>query len=202
MQGDRLGAAEECQVDAAILAQPLRADLLPEAWIGPPAVRHLRALLRPRVQPVRLRTLRRNWIHVVLGGHGHDRPTGCWSGPAGAWLDSLPLPSVSREVINDDLVLIDALQIPIDRLDWEVHQRARSGPRVKVLAQLRGVGPVIALVTLAEIGDASRFGSARKLGGLGRAHPDRPRFRTAPSGTATSLHNGHLAGLRAVRGRP
>ena len=32
------------KVDAAILAQLLRADLLPEAWIAPPQVRQLRAL--------------------------------------------------------------------------------------------------------------------------------------------------------------
>ena len=37
VQGDRLGAAEERQGRAAILAQLLRADLLPEAWIAPPA---------------------------------------------------------------------------------------------------------------------------------------------------------------------
>jgi len=43
------------KVDAAILAQLLRADLLPEAWIAPPAVRQLRALLRHRAQLVRLR---------------------------------------------------------------------------------------------------------------------------------------------------
>ncbi len=33
------------RVDAAILAQLLRAELLPEAWIAPPQVRQLRALL-------------------------------------------------------------------------------------------------------------------------------------------------------------
>ena len=36
------------KVDAAILAQLLRADLLPEAWIAPAKVRQLRALLRHR----------------------------------------------------------------------------------------------------------------------------------------------------------
>jgi transposase len=51
------------KVDAAILAQLLRADLLPEAWIAPPAVRQLRAVLRHRIQLVRLRTLLRNWPH-------------------------------------------------------------------------------------------------------------------------------------------
>jgi hypothetical protein len=37
------------KVDAAILAQLLRADLLPEAWIAPAKVRQLRALLRHRI---------------------------------------------------------------------------------------------------------------------------------------------------------
>src|SRR6266513_4213814 len=151
------------KVDAAILGQLLRANLLPEAWIAPPPVRQLRALLRHRIQLVRLRTLLRNRIHAIVAGHGHGRPGGCWSGPGRAWLASLDLPAASREVIEDGLALIDALQVPIDRLDWEVRQHARSDPRVKVLTQLPGVGPFTALVILAEVGDLSRFGSARKL---------------------------------------
>jgi transposase len=42
------------KVDAATLAQLLRADLLPEAWIAPQATRDLRALLRHRAALVRL----------------------------------------------------------------------------------------------------------------------------------------------------
>src|SRR5579859_3151539 len=120
------------KVDAAILAQLLRADLLPEAWIAPPAVRQLRAMLRHRAQLVRLRTLLRNRIHAVLADHGHGRPEGCWSGPGRKWLASLELPAVSRKVIDDALALTDALQQPIDRLDQEVRQRANADPRVKV----------------------------------------------------------------------
>ena len=41
------------KVDAAILAQLLRADLLPEAWIAPAKVRQLRALLRHRIVSIR-----------------------------------------------------------------------------------------------------------------------------------------------------
>src|SRR6266568_4886342 len=142
------------KVDAAILAQLLRADLLPEAWIAPPPVRALRALLRHRVALVRLRTLLRNRIHAIVADYGHDRPAGgYWTGPGRAWLACLALPAVSRELVEDDLGLIDALQGRIDRLDWEIHQRARSDPRVKVLTQLPGVGPFTALVLLAEIGD-------------------------------------------------
>src|SRR5690348_2272660 len=106
---------------------------------------------------LRLRTLLRNRIHPVLADHGHDRPGGCWSGPGRTWLASLQLPAVSRAVIEDDLALIDALQVPIDRLDWEVRQRARAEPAVKVLTPLPGIGLFTALVILAETGDVSRF---------------------------------------------
>jgi transposase len=41
------------KVDAATLAHLLRADLLPEAWIAPPAVRQQRMMLRHRAQLVR-----------------------------------------------------------------------------------------------------------------------------------------------------
>ena len=174
------------KVDAAILAQLLRADLLPEAWIAPPAVRQLRALLRHRAQLVRLRTLLRNRIHAVLADHGHDRPAGCWSGPGRAWLASLDLPAVSRAVIEDDLALIDALQVPIDRLDWEVHQRARSEPAVKVLTRLPGVGPFTAMVMLAEIGDVSRFGSARKLAAWAGLTP-------TVRGSDRTVRHGHIS---------
>src|SRR6266536_1732901 len=167
---------------AAIVAQLLRADLLPEAWIAPPPVRALRALLRHRVALVRLRTLLRNRIHAIVADYGHDRPAG------------------SRELVEDDLGLIDALQERIDRLDWEIHQRARSDPRVKVLTQLPGVGPFTALVILAEVGDVSRFGSARKLASWAGLTPHRPRLR--PRRPLRPHLQGRLgvAALGAVRG--
>jgi transposase len=174
------------KIDAEILAQLLRADLLPEAWIAPPAVRQLRALLRHRVQLVRLRTLLRNRIHAVLADHGYGRPAGCWSGPGRDWLASLPLPAASREVVEDGLALIDATEARIDRLDGEIRQRARSDPRVKVLTQLPGVGPFTALVILAEIGDITRFPTARKLASWAGLTP-------TVRGSDRVAHYGHIS---------
>ena len=116
------------KVDAAILAQLLRADLLPEAWIAPPQVRALRALLRHRIQLVRLRTLLGNRIHAIAADHGYDRPAGYWSGPGRAWLAALDLPPASRQVIDDDLALIYALAGPIAALDERARQRAKAEP--------------------------------------------------------------------------
>src|SRR5215470_17942316 len=144
-----------------------RGDLGPAAAGGlvagsldrPPPVRQLRALLRHRVALVRLRTRLRNRIHAIVADHGHDRPGGgYWTGPGRAWLASLDLPAVSRELVEDDLGLVDALQDRVDRLDWEIRQRARCDPRVRLLTQLPGVGAFTALVILAEVGDIRRFG--------------------------------------------
>ena len=141
----------------------LRADLLPEAWIAPPAVRQLRALLRHRAGLVRLGTQQRNRIHAVVADFGFDRAGSYRSGPGRGWLAGLDLPPVSREVVADCLAVIDGLAPVIDRIDGELRQHAKTGPRVKVLTTLPGVGQFTALVMLAEIGDITRFPSARKL---------------------------------------
>jgi Transposase len=65
------------KVDAATLAQLLRADLLPEAWIAPQATRDLRALLRHRASLVRLSTLCKNRIHAVLADRGIGTTPAC-----------------------------------------------------------------------------------------------------------------------------
>lgn len=61
------------KVDAATLAQLLRADLLPEAWIAPPEVRQQRALVRHRCRLVRLRTLLRNRVRLPV--RARSRPS-------------------------------------------------------------------------------------------------------------------------------
>src|SRR5256885_3726975 len=150
-------------VDAAPLAQLRRAGLLPEAWIGRSQVRQLRALLRHRASLVRLGTQQRNRIHAVAADHGYDRSASYWTGPGRGWLAELDLPPASREIVTDCLAVIDGLAPVTGRIDGELHQHARGDPRVTVLRTLPGVGEFTALVMVAEIGDVSRFGSARKL---------------------------------------
>src|SRR6266545_2984584 len=74
------------KVDAATLAQLLRADLLPEAWIAPQATRDLRALLRHRASLVRLATSLKNRVYAVLADWGISERSGLWTAPGRAWL--------------------------------------------------------------------------------------------------------------------
>ena len=174
------------KVDAATLAQLLRADLLPEAWIAPPAVRQLRAVIRHRISLVRLGTQLRNRIHAVAADHGYDRPASYWTGPGRGWLAELDLPAVSREIVTDCLAVIDGLAPVIERLDGELYQHAKADPRVKVLTTLPGVGEFTALVMLAEIGDITRFPSARKLASWAGLTP-------TVRGSDRTVRHGHIS---------
>jgi transposase len=174
------------KVDAAILAQLLRADLLPEAWIAPQPVRQLRALIRHRISLVRLGTQQRNRIHAVAADHGYDRSASYWTGPGRGWLAELDLPAASREIVTDCLAVIDGLAPLTDRIDDELHARAKADPRVKVLRTLPGVGEFTALVMLAEIGDISRFGSARKLASWAGLTP-------TVRGSDLTVRHGHIS---------
>ena len=174
------------KVDAATLAQLLRADLLPEAWIAPPAVRQLRALLRHRAGLVRLGTQQRNRIHAVVADFGYDRSGSYLSGPGRGWLAELGLPPSSREIVADCLAVIDGLAPVIDRIDGELRLYAKADPRVKVLTTLPGVGQFTALVMLAEIGDVSRFGSARKLASWAGLTP-------TVRGSDLTVRHGHIS---------
>ena len=168
------------------MAQLLRADLLPEAWIAPPAVRDLRALVRHRVALVRLRTRMQNKIHAAAADHGYDRPASYWTGPGRAWLAALDLPPVPVQVITSCLAVIDHLDPLIGQADAALRGYARTDPRVAALTELPGIGPVTALIIIAETGDITRFSSARKLASWAGLTP-------TVRGSDVKVRHGHIS---------
>lgn len=78
------------------------------------------------------------------------------------WLAELDPPAASREIATNSLAAIDDLTLLIERLDGELRHYAKADPRPNA-DHAPGVGQFTALVIVAEIGDISRFLSARKL---------------------------------------
>ena len=148
------------KVDAATLAQLLRADLPPEAWIAPQATRDLRAPLRHRAALVRLSTSCKNRVHAVLADRGIGEDRILWTKPGRAWLAGLALPATPRAIIEDCCGLLDALAIPIGRLEREIAALAKPDPRVQALMTLPGIGKLTAMTVVAEIGDIGLFPTA------------------------------------------
>jgi len=93
--------------------------------------------------------------------------TSCYeAGYDGFWLHRLLEAAGIRNLVFDAASIAveqRARRAKTDRIDGELRQHAKADPRVKVLTTLPGVGQFTALVILAEIGDITRFGSARKL---------------------------------------
>jgi transposase len=151
------------KVDARTLAHLLRTDLLPEAWIAPPEVRDLRALLRHRARLVRLSTSLKTRVHAVLADRGVRVEESLWTKAGRARLATLDLPPTGRAIVEDCLAQIDAIELPLRRLRSEIRRLAKPDPRVEALQRLPGIGPITAMTLVAEIGDIARFPSARKL---------------------------------------
>jgi transposase len=51
----------------------------------------------------------------------------------------------------------------IETREGELRRLARSDPRTHALTRLRGIGPILACILLAEIGDIRRFRRARQI---------------------------------------
>jgi transposase len=77
------------------------------------------------------------------------------------WLAAQSLPAGAREQIMVALAVIDALECQLAPLDKELRAFARRQPGCRALLRQFGVGELIAVTILAELGDARRFSSSR-----------------------------------------
>jgi transposase len=152
------------QRDAADLADLLRMGRLPEAWIAPPATRELRGWVRHRAKLVGLRTCLKNHIHAVLAGAGVAVPMSDLFGVDGRQLLAATRLTVeSRSRVDSLLRVITALDFEIDTFARLVAGRLRTDPGYQAIQQIPGVGPILAAVFVAEIGDITRFHRAEQL---------------------------------------
>jgi len=150
--------------DAADLADLLRAGLLPEAWIAPPEVRALREVVRYRHKLVGQRTSCKDQVHAVLAKLGvpvtHSDVFGTGGG---LWLDQLVLPEPYAAKVASLRALIGVLDGEIARLGQRAAGVLGADPGYAALRELPGIGPVLAAVIIAEIGDVTRFRRAGQL---------------------------------------
>jgi transposase len=150
--------------DAKDLAAMLRLGRLAEGWIAPPDVRELRELVRYRYSLVRHRTSAKAQIHGVMAKNGILPVVGELWGPLGtAQLDSLELPEAYALRMDSLRQLLEHYGEEISRLDAHIHGQLKNESGYRALVTLPGVGKVIAAIFMAEIGDITRFDSAKKL---------------------------------------
>ncbi len=158
------GRVKNDAVDARTLAHLLRTNLLPEAWIAPPAVRDARRLVRMRVSLVRIRSRLKSQVHAICADAGVPVSVTDLFGRQGrTQLASLSLRPVVAGRLAANLRLIDELGREILTADRELQALFRGDDRVRRLMPIPGIGFLTAVTIIAEVADIGRFPSADRL---------------------------------------
>jgi transposase len=165
-------ACKTDRVDARVLAQLAARDLVPELWIPSLSDRALRERLRRREHLVHLRTSARNRMFGLLTQWGlRGSLTTLRKPEALERLSERGVPAVWIQSIATLLEVVDDLDRQIAQIELELRPIARTDPRARLLTTIPGLGELLALTITAEIGDISRFPSARKLIGYAGLAP-------------------------------
>ena len=150
--------------DATEIAQRLRRHDLPEAWIAPPKTRELRELVRYRAKLVALRSGLKAQLHAVLAKQGIIPILDDVFGPTGqVFLDEVPLDHAYAVRVESLRDLIELYDREVDMLEREIYSWLRDDAGYWAIQAIPGVGRTMAAIFVAEIGDISRFSSARHL---------------------------------------
>ena len=150
--------------DAADLADLLRMGRLPEAWIAPAEIRELRELTRYRIKVVRLRTSCKDQVHAVLAKLGVEVTCSDIFGVAGsAWLDGLVLSQPYAGKVASLRAVAGELTAEITLLEAAIGDLLAHHDGYHAIQALPGIGPVLAAVLVAEIGDITRFATPARL---------------------------------------
>jgi transposase len=155
------------KVDASILADLLRADLVAPCYVPPAEIRELRSLVRHRMNLVKDMTRVKNRVHALLdkyelkGFNGTDQ-----FGKAGMeWLKSITeeLSMVDQHILDANLRQIQLLSQLIDEVELKIAEESVESDDVKLLMTIPGVNYYTALLFISEIGVIERFPESNKL---------------------------------------
>jgi len=159
-------ACKTDRIDARVLAELSRRDLVPAIWLPDPQVRGERERARFRLHLVRHRSALKQRVHAVLLAHGTPCPVSDLFGVSGrALLERLALPEPWCATVAASLCLIDELAREIDACETELRRLGAEHRYVPLLLTVPGIGWVLAYTIAAEIGDVARFASPTKLSG-------------------------------------
>jgi transposase len=155
--------AKNDRADARHLRELLQAGRLPESWIPPDHILDLRARVRLRHTLIEQHTEWQQRIQAVLYHHGCPQRRKLMEGDGRDWLAAQPLPETAREQITVALAMINFLDAQLAPLTKELRAWARHQTGCKALiAAYYGVGELVAVTILAELGDCTRFSSSRE----------------------------------------
>lgn len=154
------------KIDAGVLCDLLRGNMLPEAYFSSKEVRGWKEQCRFRASLLHMRTQVKNKIHAILFKHSLKHNFTNLFGKGGrAWLESLKLNEPFQTNLNKYLVLVDQFSKLVLQAEQSIQSTVTNHPQANLLVSIPGLSYCSALTIMAEIGDITRFCSPKKLQG-------------------------------------
>jgi transposase len=155
------------KIDAKILAHLLRSDLIPEAYVPGTQTRQVKNILRQRMFFVKVQTMVKNRIHIVLDRHpelrGQIDPADLFGKQGREWLEQVALPTQDRRLLDQELELLKEMTGLIKSSNQWILHLGQDDQRVQLLMTVPGIGKFFALLIALEIDEISRFRNKEKL---------------------------------------
>lgn len=193
--GDRI---KNDRRDAETLARLERAGELTAICVPREEDEAMRDLTRAREDAVKALKTARHQLNAFLLRYGKRYPgKGTWTPSHMRWLSDIALPHPSQQIVLQEY--INTVTTCAERVDRLTDQIAKLLPEwrrysvVKALQALRGVAPIVAATTVAEIGDMKRFARPRQLMAyLGLVPSEDSTGDSIHHGSITKTGNGHV----------
>jgi len=156
------------KISADILADLLRSNLLPEAYVPSKETREAKSILRQRMFFVRVQTMVKNRIHTISDRHPEvlsDAPdvSDLFGASGIEWLKQAVFPGEDNKLLVSELELLEVLKHKISQSNGIVRELGRGDNKVKLLRSIPGLGPFFSVLVAKEIDDIGRFSSPKKL---------------------------------------
>ena len=159
-------ACKTDRIDAWVLAELSRRDLVPAIWLPDPDVRAERERARFRLHLVRQRSRLKNRVHSALIAFGKPCPVADLFGRSGReLLERLELPEPWRSHVELSVKMIDDLEREIAAIERGLRQLGADHRYVPLLTTVPGIAWVLGYTIAAEIGHIGRFASPTRLCG-------------------------------------
>jgi transposase len=156
-------ACKTDRIDAWVLAELSRRDLIPAIWLPSFAQRQERERARRRLCLVHKRSSLKHRIHAQLLAFGHTCPVSDLFGRKGRALLPRPdFPDPWHGGVLAALAMIDDLDRQICDIDSELKTLGPDHRYIPALMTTPGIGWVLGYTIAAEIGDIHRFSSPQK----------------------------------------
>jgi transposase len=159
-------ACKTDRIDAWVLAELSRRDLVPAVWLPSFGQRQERERARWRLHLVKHRSSLKARVHSSLVAFGHACPVSDLFGARGRrLLERLEFPEPWRSDVLAAVALIDELDRQITAIESQLRALGADHPYVALLETVPGISWVLGYTIAAEIGDIARFASPTKLCG-------------------------------------